>query len=37
MEDGCAPIINIFELLKQTALIDADKNRADSDSDSCEG
>ena len=35
MEDGSVPIINIFELLKQTALIDADKNWTDSDN--CKG
>ena len=37
MEDGSVPIINIFELLKQTAMIDAVKNCANSDSDNCEG
>ena len=35
MEDGSVPMINIFELLKQRALIDADKNCADSNN--CEG
>ena len=35
MEDGGVSIKNIFELLKQTVLIDADKNCADSDD--CEG
>ena len=35
MEDGSVPMINIFELLWQTALIDAEKNCEDSNN--CEG
>ena len=35
MADGSVPMINIFELLKQRALIHADKNCADSNN--CEG